>query len=157
QNSRPYKHRKDSNMKPIPYLGNWNIPALMILLTIGCGDEKWHHIENEAGGYSIDFPDEPHDTVRVMLKSGARLPLHVQEFSTKNGIHYSVLYGTIAVEDSSNTSIQTMLNRMRDKALKNTHGKLLFEKEITVQNYSGRDLKIEIENVGIIWIRVLIV
>lgn len=143
--------------------------ALLLLATIACGTSNgtsdneyqsgWEKYTSNDGNYSTLFPANPtEETTTVNTAYG-----YVEDHSAKTttgGIYYAVVFNELPASYLSETTAGDILDLSRNQMVDAVSGTLLYEKIISIKNYSGRELKIKISSNGetvIITARVFVV
>jgi hypothetical protein len=104
----------------------------------------WTKYDSPEGQYSILFPGEPKlSTQEATAATGAKLPQYMAiSVDSKNETFYSVLYFDLP------SDMKFSFNDGRDGILNKVKGTLISEKAISIEDYSGRELKISAPNDG---------
>lgn len=133
----------------------WFVFVLLAVLLGGCDgateqkDLEWLNFESESGRFSVLFPGAPDEQVEsVQTAIGV---IETQFFMvTQRDLAYSVNLADYPPEMIAAGDTQQMLDGARDGAVSNVNGELLEEKELTLGGYPGRELKVRVEEEGIV-------
>jgi hypothetical protein len=123
---------------------------LALVLLGGCGGTKgWATFESEDGRFSILFPGKPEEqTESVSTVIGT---IETEFFMVEQrDMAYSLNYADYPAEVVTASDVGMMLDGARMGAVANVNGELLDEKEITLDGYPGREIKVEVEEDDII-------
>ena len=103
------------------------------------GQDNWQTYTSDEGGFVILFPTNP--TVESMMSDS----LEVQTASAvKDNIYYRASFGNLPAYSTQDYSPEAILDATVDKTANDTGGgKLIYKKEISLQNNPGVEFKIE--------------
>lgn len=114
------------------------------------GQEKWFSYSTEY--FSIDFPKKPDTSFQVVKSEIGDLRMDVCMYepvkdSDANYV-YSVLtttYPDSVINSDKKDLLEDFFRNAVDGAVKNVQGKLLTEKEISLEGYPGRECRIDFQ------------
>lgn len=124
---------------------------LALVLLSGCGEteEEWATFESEEGRFSILFPGEPKEQTESVSTAIGTIETEFFMVEQKD-MAYSLNYADYPADIVAASDAGMMLNGARMGAVSNVNGELLDEKEITLDGYPGREIRIEIDEDDII-------
>jgi len=126
--------------------------------------EDWFQCETKS--YKILFPKKPAASTQKVNSAIGELTLNLNVYEVpqnETDDNYVYLVNETAYPDSlinsgSKDLLQTFFRNAIDGAAKNVNGKVISEKDITIQNYPGREVKVDYETArAIIRMRIYLV
>ena len=111
----------------------------------------WQAFTSADWAFTADFPGEPDEDERPLEVSGGTIRLHVIEATPNNApVRYYVAvtdYPAAAIKD---TTEDQRLDFARERTVEGIGGKLRREVPVQVDNRNGREMVIEVSDVGVI-------
>lgn len=147
----------------LKYLG---ILLILVSLMSFIKPKKWFLLNSEQHNYTIEFPSEPTENNQVLNTEIGELKMNMYMLDTsENGIDDNLTYMVINTEypselvNSDNTEdLEGYFRGAIDGAIANVHGKLLSEKIIQLDEYSGREVRVDFrDGLAIITMRAYLV
>lgn len=116
---------------------------LTVLGTLVPEESSWEEYASTEGRFSVLLPGNPSEKVETMNTAAGPIDLHL--FSVHgNDFEYSLAYNDYPDSLIQDVGPDAMLDRVRDGFVAGVKGKLLSELIISLDEYPGRELKIEI-------------
>ncbi|TLX77659.1 hypothetical protein E9993_03180 [Labilibacter sediminis] len=114
---------------------------------------KWFQFESSEFGFKIEFPKEPTSNPQVINSAIGELKMNMFMYhASSNGKDDNLVYLANYTEypdslvNSENTeTLPTFFRNSIDGAVTNVHGKLLSEKNIAIDEYPGREVRIDFQ------------
>lgn len=108
---------------------------------------------SKEGKFSVQMPKDPSTTTRNVDTPLGKLKLTLTE-KQQGESHYAIVYADYPADKMKNFDVNKSLDGARDGSVKNTGGKQISEKKITLGNakYPGRELLIRLKD-GRVWMR----
>ena len=124
----------------------WLVLGLVIASLLSCQQSEWKKFSSSEGRFSVLIPGVPTEKIiKVNTKAGI-VDLHILQLEGTEFNYLAVSYGDYPKETVTKENINKILDGARDGAVSNVHGKLISELIITLDNYPGREIKVEIPN-----------
>ena len=142
------------------------VSLILFLLMSLSKPETWYLLESEPLGYKIEFPKEPTENPQVVNSEIGELKMNIfmldaSKSRKDDNLVYMVNYTEYPDTLISSEKIDILDNFFRnsiDGAVRNVHGKLLSEKIIKINEYPGREIKIDFKDgMAVIRIRLYLV
>ncbi len=106
-------------------------------------DETWKQFTSSEGRFSALFPSNPKEEVETV--DSAIGPLNIHFFlSEKENSWFAVSYSDYPYVAIQAVDVSELLDGARDGMVANVRGKLISEKPISLGNYPGRELVVEV-------------
>ena len=124
---------------------------LALLLLSGCdeAEKEWATFTSEDGGFSILFPGKPEEQIESVSTAIGTIETEFFIVEQKDRA-YSLNYADYPKEIIAASDAGSMLDGAGMGAVSNVNGELLDEKEITLDGYPGREIRIEVKEDDII-------
>lgn len=104
--------------------------------------DTWKQFTSSEGRFSALFPNYPTEEIKTINSAAGPLDTHI--FSANEGDDFFTTVAYVDVPGISIHPVSTQLDAARDGMIKNTQGKLLSEKTISLGDYPGRELVVEL-------------
>lgn len=118
------------------------ILAISLFLSIGCQNSSWNEFKPPDGSFSVSMPSIP--TYAKQTENRSIGPIDLNTYSLqKNDIYYSVAYYDYPDSYIQQSAPDKILDDARDGEIAGLQGKLQIEQFITLDNFPGRQEKIE--------------
>lgn len=124
------------------------ILILMILVAMVFINLRFEKFISNEDKFSILLPRTPEYKQETYQSPLGNITLHMYN-SYESGINYGVEHFNVPLSVNISDT-KRILNNMRDGALRQISGNLTFQRDITIQNYPGREYIIKEENFTII-------
>lgn len=107
-------------------------------------DETWKQFTSSEGRFFALFPSNPTEEVETVDSARGPLNLHIFGVSLEDGTWFSVSYSDYPIATFQPLDVGSLLDGARDGMIANVRGKLISEKPISLGNYPGRELVVEV-------------
>ncbi|MGI9530462.1 hypothetical protein [Lutimonas sp.] len=149
-----------------------NYPSLTLILiallfsTGFIATSEWVLVKNEAQGYQIEFPKEPKKRVQTVNTEAGPIDMHINmlDLSAKendsNLIYLSsyAQYPDSIIHSDQREQLKGFFRETIEGLVGSIDGKMLNEREITIDGFKGKEVKINFQDgMAIIRIRVYLV
>ncbi len=124
-------------------------------LPVEYGSQEWKEFSSPEGHFTILFPGKPREYVQPPDTKAGRLEKRIYALETALAT-YIVAYDDLAPFSADPATIKQMLDSGRDQAIASEKGKLLEEKNISLDGHPGREIVAETPE-GILKTRVYVV
>ncbi|MDQ3685928.1 MAG: hypothetical protein M3430_10055 [Acidobacteriota bacterium] len=108
--------------------------------------KAWREIISQPGGFSILFPGLPCEQAGTVSSNLGPLEIHLYTMVLQQGDGFAscaVSYNDMPVVANGSDQIKRALDGGRNGLIANNNGKLVSESEISLGQYTGRSIKIE--------------
>lgn len=126
-----------------------------MLASSGLADDKVElkQFTSKEGKFSVLLPNEATTTTQNVDSPLGKLKTTMAA-KEHDGVYYAAVYTDFPADKIKNIDANKSLDGARDGAVKNTRGKLIDEKKITIgkAKYPGRELLIRVQD-GKFWVR----
>ena len=137
--------------------------CIMLLTATGFTIAEWYKYETTYA--QLDFPEKPNTTVQTVATTIGELPMEISMYEGVPDKDDNHLYGFISsvypdslINSDKKELLPKFFRSSIDGAVNNVKGKLLTEKEIQMEGYPGRDVRIDYgDGIAILHIRVFLV
>jgi hypothetical protein len=116
--------------------------VVLIAFLTGCGQATWEEFSSREGAFSVLMPGRPTEKSQKANTPAGAIEIHLFALE-QGGFAYIVGYNDYPEAIVRAANVDKMLDGARDGAVSNTQGKLLSELIISMDKYSGRELRIE--------------
>lgn len=113
----------------------------------------WKTHVSKEGGFSVAFPGTPNESKQKVKSQGQTVEVRLLVVDSMEGT-YVVGYSEAPDGTSKAGTEEKRLDNARDGAVQSARGKLLSEKRIAFDGYSGRELLILTDNANTLRIRI---
>jgi hypothetical protein len=117
--------------------------------------QSWKEFSSAQGRFAALFPGTPAEQTEAVDTASGKIDMHTVSLSSV--AFYVVAYSDFPFNLEEPETIKQNLDNGRDMGVKGVDGRLLEEKEITVEGHPGRYLKVQAGNGGIIRSKIIIV
>jgi hypothetical protein len=134
------------------------LPLLLLVSPLSAQQGEWKAITAKDGTFSFQMPDTPKDD-RQFIKTatgGVDLSVYVLDLPKGEGT-LAVVVNDFPQEMLKGLSVDKRLDSARDGAVANVKGKLKAEKKVTLQDYPGRELVVEVDAKSLVRVRLFVV
>lgn len=130
-----------------------------LIFIVGCvaANDTWKTYDFPEGKFKMQFPGQPEKQSQVVNSAIGELNMniYVYDASKEKGDNYVYMvnytdYPDTLVNSDDTTQLKTFYRNSIDGMANNVHGKLLTEKVVNYEKYSGREIRIEIKERGAI-------
>lgn len=123
----------------------------------------WYTYQNQE--ISIEFPKEPELTTQTVPTAIGAIEMKIASYDgSKDGdanlayVFISSVYPDSLINSSKTKKLAAFFRGGIDGAVKNVHGRLISEREVTLNGFPGREAKVDYGNgVAIIFLRMFLV
>lgn len=116
-----------------------------MLLEVGFKQAEWPRFKSTEENFTISLPGEPKQE-----RNSARGPFgnghHIYSIES-NGVSYTISNSVFDNPPTQPKDIKRILDFARDMVLMVTSGKLLSDKDISIDGFPGREVRIEKEKI----------
>jgi hypothetical protein len=134
------------------------LPLLLLVSPLSRATGEWKTITPKDGTFSFQMPNTPKDD-RQFIKTatgGVDLSVYVLDLPRGEGT-LAVVVNDFPQEMLKGLSVDKRLDSARDGAVANAKGKLKGEKKITLEDYPGRELVVEVDAKSLVRVRLFVV
>lgn len=132
--------------------------CLWLLFLTGCTTNNTPtEYKTEAGGFIVNFLGVPQEEKKAVDTAMGSIDMNIYSVS-KDDIAYVISTNDYPEQFVKSKNTKDILNDSRDGILSNTKGKLLYESDIQLEQFPGKELKYEVaEGAGITRQRIFLV
>jgi hypothetical protein len=121
--------------------------ATQALKALQAAAPQWDPFTCEDGGFSVLMPGSP----QALAPPPGDPPIEGRGYGADaGGLEYKVSFERLAAEWQAEDKIETIFDLIRDAAVRNTKGRLLSERRITLESVRGREFLIELPDSALI-------
>ena len=123
----------------------WLLAKLLLvaLILAGCASRP-KEFRSAAGKFSVEAPIPLKEQVQPIDTPAGKIDAHIFMAESKT-IAYVVAYADYPEQVVSQSNPELVLNGARDGMVGNVNGKLVLETRITINNYPGREVVVDVK------------
>jgi hypothetical protein len=114
---------------------------------------KWYLFESKSCGYKIEFPQKPNESPQEVNSEIGKLKINMCMYGVPEGVKddnilYMVSYTEYPVSkvnSDNKQQLESVYKNSMNAAINNVHGKLISEKGVTLKNYVGKEIKVDLK------------
>lgn len=106
--------------------------------------DDWQTYQFADGSFSIEFPGKPEEQLQPVETPMGRIEGRMMIAITASGL-FAAQYADYPVSYTTPGEIRTVLDAARDLSIERVKGRLLSEREISYNDYRGREVVVAIE------------
>jgi hypothetical protein len=118
------------------------LASLFLFVLAGCKQVPWVEFKSTDGNFSVLMPGTPTASVQSVTTQSGKIDVHFYTLTTGKTA-YMVSYADYPASIFQTTPIKSILDGLRDGAVKNSQGRLIDEADIALGTFQGRDLNVE--------------
>ena len=121
------------------------LASLFVFVLAGCKQVPWNEFKSTDGNFSVLLPGAPTASDQPINMQTGQIEAHIFTLTTGQ-FAYMVSYTDYPASIFDTTPIKSILDGLRDGAVKNSQGRLINEADIALGAYAGRELNVESSN-----------
>ncbi|MCV9386186.1 hypothetical protein [Reichenbachiella ulvae] len=127
---------------------------MTLLLFSFSKSDKWVLFESTEYGFKVDFPKEPTSNPQTVNSEIGLLKMNIFMYEASNNkkddnlvyMVNSTEYPDTLINSNKTEILYNFFRNSIDGAVNNVHGKLLSETVITIDEYPGREIRVDFQN-----------
>lgn len=103
----------------------------------------WRDFKQSEFGFSVRLPGEPYKETVKLNPNDPRLDMHTWMAKGEGSLIYQVAFQQLLAVPEDSEGVKLVIENLRDGLAEGIEGKVISEKQITINGYPGREIKMK--------------